>query len=153
MSSSGTTADNIKTTTTENNDGIINTKRAFRTFASSLIVAVRQAELVASASSSVGVVDTSSSSGEITTTREKSDVANNPAEDRLNEALGVVGRQRLSLRKHVTFLEGKLRGNVKESEALNCCLRSTPCVVSGRKRKFLLLNTAHDEGGKNLKSS
>ena len=142
--SSGTIANNnTTTTTTEHNDGIINTKRAVRAFASSLIVAVRQAELVASASS-VGV-DTSSSSGKITTTREQSDAANKPAEDRLNEALGVVGRQRLSLRRHVTFLEGKLRGNVKESEALHCCLRSTPCVVSGRKRKFLLLNTAHDE--------
>jgi hypothetical protein len=123
--------------------GTIDAKRSFRAFASSLIVAVRQAELVATAS---GVVDasSSSSSGKIVT-REQSDAASKPAKDRLIEALVVVQRQRQSLRRHATFLEGKLRGNVKESEALHCCLRSTPCVVGGRKRKFSILNT-HDEG-------
>ncbi|KAL3779134.1 hypothetical protein ACHAW5_006934 [Stephanodiscus triporus] len=62
--------------------------------------------------------------------------------ERLDDALAVILQHRQSIRRIATLLEDKLRGNVKESEALECCLRSTPCV-GGRKRKFSLLNTHH----------
>lgn len=47
----------------------------------------------------------------------------------------VIVQCKQSLRSNATLLEGKLRGRVKESEALQCGLRSQPCV-NGRKRFF-----------------
>jgi hypothetical protein len=122
------------TTSKKDNGGVTNVRRAFRQFASALVVAVRQAEVVAAS------IDTNSGKS----TREQSATGNDPSKDRLDEALHAVGLQRQTLRKTATVLEAQLRGNVKESEALYCCLKSTPCV-DGRKRKFSLLTT-HDEG-------
>lgn len=48
------------------------------------------------------------------------------------------------MRERATLLEGRLCGNAKESEALHCMLRSTPCV-GGRKRKFSLENDVPKE--------
>ena len=59
----------------------------------------------------------------------------------LKEAVAMVLKQRQHLRESATLFEDKLRGNLKETEALNCSLKSTPCVVGGRKRKFSLLNS------------
>jgi hypothetical protein len=113
---------------------VTNLRRAFRSFASALIVAVRQAEICAAS------IDASSCKS----THEQLATGNEPSKDRLGEALRLVLAQKQSLRRKATLLEERLRGNVKESEALYCCLRSTPCV-NGRKRKFSLLNT-HNEG-------
>lgn len=114
--------------------GVTNVRRAFRQFASALIVAVRQADVVASN------IDTNSGKS----THEQSATGNSQSKDRLDESLRAVGLQRQTLRRKTTLLEEQLRGNVKESEALHCCLKSTPCV-NGRKRKFSLFTT-HDEG-------
>jgi len=98
-------------------DGAFNVRRSFRSFASALIVAARQAEKVAATSGS-----------------------DKPAPDKTTkEAIEMILKQRQAVRRMATILEGKLRGNVKESEALHCCLRSQPCV-GGRKRKFTLIN-------------
>mmetsp|Transcript_30894 Transcript_30894/g.55984 ORF Transcript_30894/g.55984 Transcript_30894/m.55984 type:complete len:132 (-) Transcript_30894:1487-1882(-) len=103
-------------------DGAFNVRRSFRSFASSLIVAARQAEKVAAMSG-----------------------PDTPLDKTAKEAVEMILKQRQSVRRTATILEGKLRGNVKESEALHCCLRSQPCV-GGRKRKFTVINT--DDVGK-----
>mmetsp|Transcript_33806 Transcript_33806/g.72061 ORF Transcript_33806/g.72061 Transcript_33806/m.72061 type:complete len:134 (-) Transcript_33806:297-698(-) len=100
-------------------DGAFNVRRSFRSFASALIVAARQAEKVAAAS------------GPDTLATDKT----------TKETVDMILKQRQSVRRTATILEGKLRGNVKESEALHCFLRSQPCV-RGKKRKFTLIN--HD---------
>jgi hypothetical protein len=100
---------------------IKNVKRSFRSFTSSLIVAVRQAEKV---------VDGKSSDAEQTR--------------QLKEAVIMVLKQRQQLRATATLFEDKLRGNLKETQALHCSLKSTPCVVGGRKRKFSTLLNSHD---------
>jgi hypothetical protein len=43
------------------------------------------------------------------------------------------------IREETALLEGKLRGNAKESQALHCVLRSQPCV-GGKKRKISLVS-------------
>ena len=107
-------------------DGV---RRAFRSFASALIVAARHAEKVAIAGGSVTPQISN-------TTSDKSKAGNNKnGKDPLDESVGMVIKQRHGFRRAVVILEGKLRGNAKESEALHCCLRSQPCV-GGRKRKF-----------------
>lgn len=101
---------------------IENVKQSFRSFTSSLIVAVRQAEKVANGDNADG-----RSSEEQTI--------------QLKESVVMVLNQRQQLRATATLFEDKLRGNLKETDALHCCLKSTPCVVGGRKRKFSLLNS------------
>mmetsp|Transcript_19344 Transcript_19344/g.33189 ORF Transcript_19344/g.33189 Transcript_19344/m.33189 type:complete len:132 (+) Transcript_19344:65-460(+) len=108
-------------------DGAINVRRSFRSFASALIVAARQAEKVA-ATSVPGTPATKESAAHDKT---------------LKDAVEMILKQRQTLRRTATMLEGKLRGNVKESEALHCCFRSQPCV-GGRKRKFAKINNAGD---------
>ena len=90
-------------------------KRSFRSFTSSLIVAVRQAEKLV-----------------------LGDNAGDKQTRQLKEALIMVLKQRQQLRATATLFEDKLRGNLKETQALHCSLKSTPCVVGGRKRKFSL---------------
>ena len=92
-------------------------KRSFRSFTSSLIVAVRQAEKLV-------LGDNADASDKQTR--------------QLKEALIMVLKQRQQLRATATLFEDKLRGNLKETQALHCSLKSTPCVVGGRKRKFSL---------------
>jgi hypothetical protein len=62
----------------------------------------------------------------------------------LKEAVIMVLKQRQQLRATATLFEDKLRGNLKETQALHCSLKSTPCVVGGRKRKFSTLLNSHD---------
>ena len=154
------------------NGGVNDVRRAFRHFASALILAVRHAEIIAESAAST--TSTNASSGK--SFRGQIDAGGKPAKDtcvdgeggdgatsvdaanakkiadeerdkknaeRLDDDLAFILKQRQSIRRNATLLEDKLRGNVKESEALQCCLRSTPCV-GGRKRKFSLLNT-HDD--------
>ena len=94
-------------------------KRSFRSFTSSLIVAVRQAEKLV-------LGDNADGKSSDKQTRQ------------LKEALIMVLKQRQQLRATATLFEDKLRGNLKEAQALHCSLKSTPCVVGGRKRKFSL---------------
>lgn len=96
-------------------------KRSFLSFTSSLINVVQQAERVAIGDNADG-----KSSDERTR--------------HLKEAVVMVIKQRQQLRSTATLFEDKLRGNLKETEALHCSLKSTPCVVGGRKRKFSILN-------------
>ena len=103
---------------------IKNVKRSFRSFTSSLIVAVRQAEKVVLGDNADG-----KSSDEQTR--------------QLKEAVIMVLKQRQQLRATATLFEDKLRGNLKETQALHCSLKSTPCVVGGRKRKFSTLLNSH----------
>ena len=107
-------------------DGALNVRKSFRSFASSLIVAARQAEKVAAA-------------GGIGASKAKT------TKDPLEESVVMMLDKKKAVRRAATFLEGKLRGNVKESEALHCCLRSQPCV-GGRKRKFTLIKNTQDQG-------
>ena len=101
-----------------------NFHKSFRSFVSSLIVASKQAEKVAAATSS-------------TDAKEKKTAKDVP----LDDAVELLLKQRQSVRQSATLLEGKIRGNVKGSEALQCCLKSQPCVAGGRKRKFSLMNS------------
>ena len=82
---------------------IKNVKRSFRSFTSSLIVAVRQAEKVVLGDNADG-----KSSDEQT---------------RLKEAVIMVLKQRQQLRATATLFEDKLRGNLKETQALHCSLK------------------------------
>jgi len=102
-----------------------NLRRAFRSFASALIVAARQAEKKVDANNKPSSKDDKSS--DKTKVEEK---------DQLQSSVETVLKLRQTLRTTATKLEDTLRGNVKESEALQCCLSSQPCIIGGRKRKF-----------------
>ncbi len=119
-----------QSSSSSNDNAAHNVRRAFRSFESSVIVAVRQAEKVASSSTK----ERSSSSGDTA------------AKSQMDESIELMIKHKQSVRRTATLLEGKIRGNVKESEALHCTLRSQPCVVGGRKRKFSILNTANEGG-------
>eukprot|EP00544_Gedaniella_sp_CCMP2646_P012469 CAMPEP_0202480222 /NCGR_PEP_ID=MMETSP1361-20130828/298_1 /ASSEMBLY_ACC=CAM_ASM_000849 /TAXON_ID=210615 /ORGANISM="Staurosira complex sp., Strain CCMP2646" /LENGTH=122 /DNA_ID=CAMNT_0049107641 /DNA_START=146 /DNA_END=514 /DNA_ORIENTATION=+ len=51
----------------------------------------------------------------------------------LGEAVVGVLKSNIDLRRAITHVEGKITGQAKETEALEGCMRSQPCV--GRKRK------------------
>ena len=106
----------------KNEGPVRNVKRSFRQFTSSLIVAVRQAEKVV-------IGDNADGRSSEEQTRQ------------LKEAVVMVLKQRQQLRAAATVFEDKLRGNLKEAEALRTFSQSTPCVAGGRKRKFSLLNS------------
>ena len=120
-------------------------RKAFRSFASSLIVAARQAEKVAAASEKTNNKSSpdnnnnnkgkETTTGDVKEAKTESDI-NTP----LQTSVETILKQRQTVRSTATLLEGRLRGNVKESEALHCCLKSQPCVVGGRKRKFKSLD-------------
>eukprot|EP01083_Nonionella_stella_P264001 896092_1 len=96
-------------------DGALNVRLSFRSFASSLIVAARQAEKVAAAGGPVaGKASPAAGAAKAT--------------DPLEEAVDMILKSRQAVRRTATLLEEQLRGNAKESEALHCCLRSQPCV-------------------------
>ena len=128
--------------TSRMNSDAYSLRKAFRSFASSLIVAARQAEKVAAASEKTNnksSPDNNNSKGKETDNvkeaKTESDI-NTP----LQTSVETILKQRQTVRSTATLLEGRLRGNVKESEALHCCLKSQPCVVGGRKRKFKSLD-------------
>lgn len=110
--------------TKSNDDSAASLRKSFRSFASALIVTARSAEKVVAA--------------DITATDPAKRKAAKDAQTQLDSAVQMILKQRQSVRRTATLLESKLRGNVKESEALHCCLRSQPCVGGGRKRKFSL---------------
>mmetsp|Transcript_28242 Transcript_28242/g.83208 ORF Transcript_28242/g.83208 Transcript_28242/m.83208 type:complete len:133 (-) Transcript_28242:93-491(-) len=89
-------------------------RRAWRSFASSLVVAARAAEKSAK---------TASAKGSATEAEKKA----------VDDALVTMLRARSELRRVGSLVEARLRGNAKETEALELCLRSQPCI--GRKRK------------------
>ena len=110
-----------------------NLRRAFRSFASALIVAARQAEKVGNANNN----DDSKPSSKDDKSSDKTKVEE---KDPLQSSVETVLKLRQTLRTTATKLEALMKGNVKESEALQCCLKSQPCVVGGRKRKFAYLD-------------
>ena len=110
-----------------------NLRRAFRSFASALIVAARQAEKVGNANNN----DESKPSSKDDKSSDKTKVEE---KDPLQSSVETVLKLRQTLRTTATKLEALMKGNVKESEALQCCLKSQPCVVGGRKRKFAYLD-------------
>ncbi len=104
------------------NDTVSNMRRAFRDYTVALVNLSRQAGNVSGEDKSVDERITSN--------------------DPLLEAAAVTVKRKQSLRDEATLLEGALRGNVKESEALHCCVSSQPCV-GGRKGLFSLI-ISHD---------
>ena len=110
-----------------------NLRRAFRSFASALIVAARQAEKKVDANNN----DESKPSSKDDKSSDKSKVEE---KDQLQSSVETVLKLRQTLRTTATKLEDTLRGNVKESEAMLASLKSQPCVVGGRKRKFAYLD-------------
>lgn len=108
---------------------VSNVRRAFREFNSALMLVSKQAgDITASGACAIS-------------TKEVSD-NNTVIKGPLDEVAAVIVKRKQSLRSNAAILEAVLRGNVKESEALQCCLRSQPCV-GGRKRFFHLMND-HD---------
>ena len=130
--------------TSRMNSDAYSLRKAFRSFASSLIVAARQAEKVAAASEKTNnksSPDNNNNKGkEITTGDVKEAKTESDINTPLQTSVETILKQRQTVRSTATLLEGRLRGNVKESEALHCCLKSQPCVVGGRKRKFKSLD-------------
>ena len=114
-----------------------NVRRSFRNYVSALIMATRTAEKAATASNS------EPSFKENTIILDKS----------IKDSVDTMVRQRQVLRQATTMLEGKLRGNMKESEALLCCLKSQPCVGGERKRKFTMTKNGGYNYPKELKYS
>lgn len=110
-------------------------RKAFRSYASSLIVAARQAEkmVVATAATVQKGKDDTKAKGSATEA-EKKDA------DPLHASVQQILKHKQLVRRTATLLEDQLRGNVKESEALQCTLKSQPCIVGGRKRKFSTLD-------------
>ena len=111
-----------------------NLRRAFRSFASALIVAARQAEKKVDANNN----DDSKPSSK--NDNKSSDKPKVEEKDPLQSSVETILKLRQTLRTTATKLEDTLRGNHIESEALQCCLKSQPRVVGGRKRKFAYLN-------------
>ena len=111
-------------------------RKAFRSYASSLIVAARQAEkmVVATAATVQKGKDDTKAKGSATVKEEKKDT------DPLHASVQQILKHKQLVRRTATLLEDQLRGNVKESEALQCTLKSQPCIVGGRKRKFSTLD-------------
>ena len=129
--------------TSRMNSDAYSLRKAFRSFASSLIVAARQAEKVAAASEKTNnksSPDNTYNKGKETTTGDVKAKTESDINTPLQTSVETILKQRQTVRSTATLLEGRLRGNVKESEALHCCLKSQPCVVGGRKRKFKSLD-------------
>ena len=91
-------------------------RRSWRALASSLVVAARAAEKVAQ---SGGLDDPKAA-------KEKK---------AMDEALEQTLRARADLTRQAALCEAKLRGNAKETEALECSMRSGPSVGVKRKRE------------------
>jgi hypothetical protein len=100
---------------------VIDLRRTYRSFASTLTIAAKAADKLSAAKES------------------DSEKSHEDLEKQLKDAVRMTLNQRQIMRERATLLEGRLCGNAKESEALHCMLRSTPCV-GGRKRKFSLEN-------------
>ena len=91
-------------------------RRSWRALASSLVVAARAAEKVAQ---NGGLDDTKAA-------KEKK---------AMDEALEQTLRARADLTRQAALCDAKLRGNAKETEALECSMRSGPSVGVKRKRE------------------
>eukprot|EP00956_Cyclotella_meneghiniana_P020320 scaffold35611_cov32-Cyclotella_meneghiniana.AAC.1 len=105
-----------ETKKTKPDNSVTSLRRTFRSYASSLSLAARAAsKLVEEAP------------GKATDVKE--------TQKNFKDGVKHTLLLRQSLREKSALLEGKLRGNAKESQALHCMLRSQPCV-SGVKRKF-----------------
>jgi len=132
---SGTNSNNepigSKTKLPHDNDALSNVRRAFTDYTTALVYASRNVGNVSFESTTVKSANENENS--IAGAAEK-------MKDPLEEAAALIVKRKQALHSNATLLEGKLRGNVKESEALQCCLRSQPCV-SGRKRTLSLMNT------------
>ena len=97
-----------------------NMRRSFRSFPSSLLIAAKGAEKLAS--------------------KPKTVEEEKRAQEELIHGVTSALKYRQNVREQTASLEGKLRGNnAKELQALHCMLRSQPCV-GGRKRKFSIAN-------------
>ncbi len=129
-------------TTGQNNEGPTGTKnshtnqdvnsvnglrRSFRAFASTLSIAANAADKISLAS------ELNSGS-----------VEDQGAQTQLKNGVKMTLNARQAMRERASLLEGKLRGNSKESEALHCMLRSQPCV-GGEKRKSSTMNAGCKE--------
>ena len=89
--------------------GVIQLRRAFRLFASALVVSSRHAEKTASSKR---------------------------AEEARAGSVDELVKKKQAIRMAAAAVEGRLRGNAREDEALRSRLRSQPCVGGRRKRKF-----------------
>jgi hypothetical protein len=69
---------------------------------------------------------------------EKAVAAKGDEQEQANKDLGeaVVGvlKSNIDLRRAITHVEGKITGQAKETEALEGCMRSQPCLARKRKR-------------------
>ena len=98
-------------------------RRTFRSYALTLSSAARNADKLA--------LYEDSPDKYAANVKEPKDVTQQKMNDDVKRTL----QFKQSLREKSALLEGKLRGNAKESQALHCMLRSQPSV-SGVKRKF-----------------
>jgi len=107
----------------EEDQSAVRLRRAWRSFSSSLVVAARAAEKVAKNSTGG---DNPSTTGSVA--KDKKD---------MNDALETTLRFRGELIRQTALCEAKLRGNAKETEALECSMRSQPSIGVKRKRDKL----------------
>mmetsp|Transcript_23040 Transcript_23040/g.46204 ORF Transcript_23040/g.46204 Transcript_23040/m.46204 type:complete len:177 (-) Transcript_23040:238-768(-) len=119
-------------------------RRSYRAFASALIVAARGAEKVATTSNAAAAAASDAQAAAPPGTPMAAAVpspalvkASQDAKLQYNNSIQIFLKQKTSMRRTTTTLESKLRGEGKDIEALNCLLKSSPCVgIRGRKRKF-----------------
>jgi hypothetical protein len=99
-------------------------RKTFRSYASTLTLAARSAEKLLAKKAN------------------PSDVATTELDPKIREDLKnsvkMTLKMKQALREQTALIEGNLRGNAKESEALHCMLRSQPCA-GGKKRKFSIV--------------
>lgn len=119
-------------------------RRSYRNFASAFIVAARGAEKVAAISNAAAAAASDAPAAAQPGTPMAAAVpspalvkASQDAKVQYDNSIQILLKQKASMRRTATMLESKLRGEGKDIEALNCLLKSSPCVgVRGRKRKF-----------------
>ncbi|KAL9188646.1 hypothetical protein ACHAXT_007024 [Thalassiosira profunda] len=111
----------------EKDDAVTRLNKSFRTYSSSMVMATKQAKKMADLQGE----------GKAKSKDKKGAADRKQAEGQLKLAAEALIKYRQQVRQTVTALEGKIRGNAKESEALECSLRSQPCIGGrARKRKF-----------------
>ncbi|KAL3802348.1 hypothetical protein HJC23_007173 [Cyclotella cryptica] len=126
-SKDGSTGTKHSTHTHQDVNSVTGLRRSFRAFASTLTIAAKAADKISLASES------NSGAG-----------ANKEPHVQLKDGVKMTLNARQAMRERASLLEGKLRGNLKESEALHCMLRSQPCV-GGKKRTFSAVNVGGKE--------
>ena len=103
----------------------IRLRRAWRSLASSLVVAARAAEKTAKAAAAAEVAAQNQVAGAAAAKFDRKGV---------EDALFTTLRARTELRRVATLAEAKLRGNARETESLELCQRSQPSIGKKRKR-------------------